>query len=237
MSPLRQALLAILYVSLSRSQAQLTTGRQEGIKEILLYDTSDADAVQFQCDPLDDTSQFNPRCNLDPTTCDTWICRGSASLTYCDSEFFVPGRTSDIYQMFNCTDDNVAACDSACSCITGTYSGSGSSLLFNPDGGNCTILDVDEGSLAPYPTDAPSIAPKNATPTDAPSASDPLTPQPSTLSPLTTAPSESSTQGSTTTSPSMPQPTSPPTISAADPASQLYITRFGLALSIAGILL
>lgn len=76
--------------------AQKTSGRQDGMNEILQYDTTDADAVQFQCDPLDDSSRFNPRCNLDPSTCETWNCQGSASLTYCDSEFFVPGRTSDV---------------------------------------------------------------------------------------------------------------------------------------------
>jgi hypothetical protein len=165
------------------SNGQLTTGRQQGMKEILFYDTTDADAVQFQCNPLDGTSRFNPRCNLNPTSCETWRCQGSASLTYCDSEFFVPGRTSDVYQLFNCTNDNVATCDSDCTCITGTYVGSGSSLLFDPDGGNCSLLDSNEGSLAPYPTETPTFIPTKGS--DSPSESNSQKPSSSPSVPTT----------------------------------------------------
>ena len=169
---------------LPSSHCQDTTGRQDGMEEVIIYDTTDADAVEFQCEPLDDTSPFNPRCNLNPVTCENWLCSGSASLTYCDSEFFVPGRTSDKYQVFNCTDDNTARCDSECSCVTGTYVGSGSQATFEPDGGNCTIVDVIDGSLAPYPTEAPTMGENGTT----------IAPTPSvTIAPSTSAPSMGTT--------------------------------------------
>jgi hypothetical protein len=167
--------LPLFLVNVDYCGGQGFAGRPDRRQEVLEYDTSNADAVQFQCAPLNDTSPFNPRCNLDPSGCDDWICSGSASLTYCDSEFFVPGRTSDTYQVFNCIEGNVATCDSACTCITGTYVGSGSRLIFEPDGGECTILNAEDGSLAPYPTEAPSAAspgqPTATTPTPAPAPS------------------------------------------------------------------
>ena len=145
-------LAAISFLPFVHSQD--TTGRQDGMEEIVVYDTTDADAVEFRCSPLDSDSPFNPRCNLNPTTCEDWLCSGSASLTYCDSEFFVPGRSTDTYQLFNCTDDNTARCDADCSCVTGTYVGA----VFEADGGNCTIVDIEDGSLAPFPTAAPTVA-------------------------------------------------------------------------------
>mmetsp|Transcript_31148 Transcript_31148/g.51932 ORF Transcript_31148/g.51932 Transcript_31148/m.51932 type:complete len:226 (+) Transcript_31148:149-826(+) len=154
---LLSVVVAVLLASCQSSQGETTAGRQQGMQEILVYQTT-YDAVQFQCDPLDATSRFNPRCNLDPSGCDDWQCSGSASLTYCDSEFFVPGRTSDFYQLFNCTNGNTASCDSACTCITGNFTGSGSTLVFVPDGGNCTVVDSQGGSLAPYPTASPSAS-------------------------------------------------------------------------------
>ncbi|KAL3926083.1 MAG: hypothetical protein SGARI_005720 [Bacillariaceae sp.] len=140
----------------------------------------------------------------------SWQCSGSASLTYCDSEFFV-------YQLFNCTDENIAICDSECSCETGTYVGEGSNLIFESDGGNCTILDVEDGSLAPYPTEAPTMD-ENAT----------------TIAPSTAAPSASATDPGVTFPTKAPAATPVPTPIAASPTMRPVLVFW---ISVAAVLL
>ena len=88
------------------------------MENVIEFDVTGSSTVQFQCTDLisDPDVPFNPRCEFRLTAdCESWTCTGSTNqMTYCDSEFFIPGSESDSYRLTQCEEGSTARCDGAC---------------------------------------------------------------------------------------------------------------------------
>eukprot|EP00529_Nitzschia_sp_RCC80_P001951 CAMPEP_0113499258 /NCGR_PEP_ID=MMETSP0014_2-20120614/31649_1 /TAXON_ID=2857 /ORGANISM="Nitzschia sp." /LENGTH=239 /DNA_ID=CAMNT_0000393415 /DNA_START=89 /DNA_END=808 /DNA_ORIENTATION=- /assembly_acc=CAM_ASM_000159 len=176
------------------------------MENVIEFDVTGSSTVQFQCTDLisDPDKPFNPRCEFRLTSnCESWTCSGSTNqMTYCDSEFFIPGRESDSYRLTQCEEGSTARCDGTCTCVTGTINPE--TLFFEPDGGNCEVVsDIPGETLDPeisfMPSDLPSLMPSTApsegvgTPpsTVPPPTGGIVTPSPTSSPPTSEPPTES----------------------------------------------
>jgi hypothetical protein len=121
--------------------------------QVIEYDTNSTSALVLECPDL----TGDPYCMVDTGSCGGWSCGISDSTTgriFCGGGLFVPKSAGDSYTLSDCPEGNVAKCDAACTCVTGSTDNVDGSFV--PDGGSCPILSTTDGTLEPYPTMAPT---------------------------------------------------------------------------------